>query len=334
MNDVRFLLGDCRVRLRDLPAESVDCIVTSPPYFGLRQYSGSTREIGREDTMDGYLASLSEACGAMHRVLKPTGTLWLNLGDVYSNDRKWSYTPKTALQASCPASVEASRTRRHTGLQDKCLLLLGARLMLRLIDEGWTLRSEIVWAKPSPMPESVKDRPSRAHEKVYLLSKGHTYFYNRLTFPVADRRRGKGAGCALERPREAEKGLPPGQESFGARYSSGEHTERRMRDYEEAPPPVWRISTATFHGEHYATFPIELAGRCIESGCPPGGVVLDPFAGAGTTGLAAVLLGRRAVLCEISPTYIELAQQRIAMRDPDGRVVEIDERQHDMFGRE
>jgi DNA modification methylase len=294
---VRIIEGDCREMLATLPAESVHCCVTSPPYFGLRDY-GVAGQIGLEPSPDEFIAALVVVFREVRRVLRSDGTLWLNLGDSYTTGAS------TAARSSDPKAVGdvAAGVRRigtPAGLKPKDLLMIPARVALALQADGWWLRSDIIWHKPNPMPESVTDRPTSAHEHVFLLSKSARYFYDieAVREPsVSDHVSGNGYG----RPEQLSRG--------GRGQAEGWTDVGGLRNLRN----VWTIATAPFSEAHFATFPPALVEPCIRAGCPAGGTVLDPFGGAGTVGLVADRLQRDAILVELNPAYAAMARNRIA----------------------
>lgn len=335
----RLLIGDCRAILPTLDARSVHCCVTSPPYFGLRDY-GVAGQIGLEPSPDAYIAELVAVFRKVRRVLRDDGTLWLNLGDSYASDTKGSGGPCVlpgAGKAMTDARYMAVRRISH-GLKPKDLMLIPARVALALQADGWWLRSDIIWAKPNPMPESVTDRPTSAHEHVFLLSKRERYWYDatavrepmaaasvdRLSQDIANQAgslRANG-GAKTNGPMRAvakgnaktfRGGVYTGSRAFDndgqmERDSHGnEPNETGSRNLRN----VWTIATQPFSEAHFATFPPELAERCIKAGCPKDGTVLDPFSGAGTTGLVADRLQRNAVLIELNPQYAAMTSSRI-----------------------
>ena len=296
--------GDALRCMEIIPSESIDCIVTSPPYWGLRDY-GVDGQIGLEPTMAAYLETMAGVCREICRVLKPSGTFWLNIGDSYAGGGRGGNPADSSFrkQATNFGSLVKPTPLNATGLKAKDLCMIPNRLAIALQDDGWWVRSEIIWAKPNPMPESVTDRPTSSHEKIWLLTKGERYFYDAAAIAepsVANHRSGNGfkRGARLTYA-----------DANGARGSDTQWTDvggtRNARN-------VWTITTKPFKGAHFATFPPDLVERCIKAGCPPGGRVLDPFGGSGTTGLAAQRLGRDALLIEINPDYCEMARQRIA----------------------
>lgn len=310
-----IIYGDCLDVLPQIQSDSFDCCVTSPPYWGLRDY-GVEGQIGLESTMAEYLETMARVFREVRRVLKPEGTLWLNIGDTYAANRSGTTPPAETLAGGTGGYGDDDSKRgrkngfnpsRHPlghGLKHKDLCMIPNRLAILLQDDGWYVRSEVIWAKPNPMPESVRDRPTSAHEKVWLLTKSERYFYDAeaisepTEYPIGSRndvKRGGFSGKGSDRF---------GQESF-----------RAIRDTRNARN-VWSIASQPYSGAHFATMPPALAERCIKAGCPEGGYVLDPFGGAGTTGLVADRLCRNATLIELNHKYIELADDRISSDAP------------------
>jgi DNA modification methylase len=359
---VRVLQGDCRDVLATMPADSVHCVVTSPPYYGLRDYGtaqwdggdpacdhvqtawaaerftdgtgvalggcaswkGGTRnrqklydrecgkcgarridrQIGLEQSPDAYLATMVEVMREVRRVLRDDGTLWLNVGDSYGQNQGSGFDTN---QDGGERKKLAASPKVNTGVKPKDLLMMPARLALALQADGWWVRSKIVWAKPNPMPESVTDRPTSSYEEVFLLTKSSRYFYD------ADAVREPHAEASLNRYQYAPSSYCETIHNLkGRRAANGvDHNPagRNLRN-------VWTIATAPYAEAHFATFPPELAERCIKAGTRRGDTVLDPFGGAGTTGLVADRLGRDAVLIELSESYCEMARKRIASDAP------------------
>lgn len=317
MSGVRILQGDCLATLRTLPEGSAQTCVTSPPYYGLRDY-GVDGQIGLEDTPDAYCARMVEVFREVRRVLRNDGTLWLNLGDSYHNLR-------THMNGGVPTNTvhvggsrdgtegfgRANRNKRLPGVKDKDLLGVPWMVAFALRADGWFLRSAIVWHKPNPMPESVRDRPTSTYEMVFLLAKSGRYFYDAEA--IAE----QGTGIAETQHYGAGNGGNGGLSKIAARYKAGDApTTRNARN-------VWTIATQPYSGAHFATMPPELAERCIKAGSKTGDTVLDPFGGAGTTGLVANRLGRSAVLCELNPEYVRLASERITADAPLLNTVEV-----------
>lgn len=389
---VALWIADCLAALSAMEADSVDCVVTSPPYWGLRDY-GVDGQIGLEPTLGEHLAIMVRVFEAVRRVLKPTGTLWINYGDCYAT------TPNGRSAADTKASGNDDRTFRDKpfstiggSLKSKDLCMVPNRLAIALQDAGWWVRSEIIWGKTNPMPDSSgAQRPSTSHEKIFLLTKsadadawrardtgdlsffpdlsercalvtddsrdgarwlrigsyydaeavrqGRTSDEDAQTFrggsyvggqpgkrTVTGNRRVKmpdgwdtgsgGHGSRHRRGREAGKTIEvtprhQGHINHTGLDDLGRGDGRLLRNYEPAPVSVWEMATQAFSEAHFATFPPELAERCILAGCPKGGLVLDPFGGAGTTALVALRHNRRAALIELNPDYADMARRRI-----------------------
>lgn len=438
---VRILIGDVRAQLATLPDDWFDIIITSPPYWGLRDY-GVDGQIGLEPTLGEHIAVMVELFRELRRVLKPTGTLWLNYGDCYAtspngrsaadtkagggDDRTFRDKPFStvgAIYERQPDSRIAAR-RGVSGnlgngglngaaipdgrivagggvLKAKDLCMIPNRLAIALQDDGWWVRAENIWGKTNPMPESINDRPATAFEKVFLLTKSARYFYD----PAAVRQglasssvgrlaqdlegqagsiRANG-GSRADRPMKAVTAGRERGDSFNPHHkaSAGDHGQkaqhrperegvayvrgqgRNLRTYEPAPLTVWPMATTPFACElctdcgafydrrgvaglrikeiadgqrkerrrycacgshsgwlsHFATFPPQLVERCLDAGCPPGGKVLDPFGGAGTTALVADQRGLDCTLIELNPQYATLAMHRIAAARPDSDII-------------
>jgi DNA modification methylase len=302
---VRILQGDCRDVLKTLPDESVHCVVTSPPYFGLRDY-GVTGQMGLEKTLGAFVEEMTSVFTDVRRVLRADGTLWLNLGDSYAAQQGNGFNTnayKGGRNRVQDMQAERGDIVVDTGLPAKNLLGVPWRVALSLQKAGWWLRQDIIWAKPNSMPESVSDRCTKAHEYIFLLSKKDRYYFD--SEAIAEKSETFG--------RQNINGLSPkslaGQEMGHFSKSTGlvdpyayEHRNKRS---------VWTVPTQPFKGSHFATFPPDLIKPCILAGCPAGGTVLDPFGGAGTTGLVADRHGRDAILIEINPEYAEMARKRI-----------------------
>ena len=289
--------GDSLAVLQTLSAASVQCCVTSPPYWGLRDY-GHDGQIGLEETPEQYVARLVAVFAEVRRVLADDGVLWLNLGDSY---------------ASNPASGGAGRQeggkhqrtprgqyRRPDGLKPKNLVGIPWRVAFALQADGWYLRSDTIWHKPNPMPESVRDRPTKAHEYVFLMSKSARYFYDQdaIREPSKDPTDDRKARSTTKQKRM------PTHDVAGIRPGSATYEFRNARS-------VWTIPTQPYPGAHFAVMPPALADRCIRAGSRVGDVVLDPFSGAGTTGMVARRLRRQYVGIELNPTFAEMARNRI-----------------------
>lgn len=349
---VRILIGDCRDLLRTLPDESVHCVVTSPPYWGLRDYGTGSSGIGLEQTVDEHMDALVGVFREVRRILRADGTLWLNYGDAYAGswgaqgrgDKRAEMDARDSLSAQ---QIAAHPKRRQTGslirtggCKAKDLMGLPWMLAFALRADGWYLRQEIIWHKPNPMPESVRDRCTKAHEHLFILSKSDRYWFDseaiaepaaastveRVSQPNNDNQAGSERAHAggktngnmkavVKKPRMPKDQGRVDQELRPAeRFGGG----AGWRDNPDARPitrnkrSVWTVNTEGYSEAHFATFPPSLIEPCIKAGCPEGGTVLDPFGGAGTTGLVADRLKRNAILLELNPDYAAMAQRRIA----------------------
>jgi len=302
--------GDALTRLREFPKEFINCIVTSPPYWGLRDY-GMEGQLGREATPEEYVSKLVEIFREAHRVLRKDGTLWLNLGDSYASGGKGGKGGggsfmKERRDGSWKPRAEAKGCRKAPlGLKHKDLVGIPWMVAFALRTDGWYLRSEIIWHKSNCLPESVVDRPTKAHEHIFLMSKSPKYFYD------AD---------AIREP-HSEDSLRPTKRKFVYRHAVSGQTPHTLTPDGFCHPKgknkrdVWRVSTKAFKGAHFATFPTKLIEPCVLAGCPPGGTVLDPFMGSGTTAIVALQYGRNFKGIELNPAYIEIAKNRIFMNE-------------------
>ena len=294
--------GDALAVLTDLPDRSVDCIVTSPPYFGLRDY-GVDRQIGAEPSPVEFVAALVAVFREARRVLADDGTLWLNLGDSYVHKKASGPQGRNGERATRTFTADAAGG--WSGLPDKNLLGIPWRVAFALQDDGWILRQEVIWSKRNCMPEAVTDRPSRSHETVFLLSKRPRYWYDADAIredsdPDQQAHNDRYAKVyEAQADRAASTGQPGNVNSTGIRARPGK-PGRNARS-------VWTISAHPFAEAHFATMPPTLAERCIQAGCKPGGTVLDPFSGSGTTGLAAARHGRRYVGIDLNADYLDLS---------------------------
>ena len=303
---VRILEGDCRDVLRGLPAESVQMTVTSPPYWGLRDY-GIAGQLGLEATPDEYVNKMVEVFREVRRVLRGDGTLWLNIGDSYANDTKWGGTSGGKNYTSAAGGYRGQREKRSTGLKPKDLCGIPWMIAFALRSDGWYLRQDIIWSKPNPMPESVTDRCTKAHEYLFLLSKSERYWFD--------------AAAIAEPAVKAGKFLHSYGTAAKDRQDVSEVNDRRTRiglaNWNQAQPDtrnkrsVWDVATQPFSEAHFATFPPALIEPCILAGCPKDGTVLDCFSGAGTTALVADRLERHAIGIEINPEYAKMSCRRI-----------------------
>lgn len=333
---IKILHGDCIEQMKTMDDESVDCVVTSPPYWGLRDY-GVDGQIGLEATLDEHLEKMVEVFEEIKRILKPTGTVFLNYGDCYASTPNGRKAKDVENDDRCFRDKPMSTVGGV--LKPKDLCMIPNRLAIALQCAGWWVRSEIIWAKPNPMPESVTDRPAQSHEKIFLLTKSPRYFYDAeaVRKPAADAsikrwdqdienqtgstraNGGKKTNGNMKAVGGRTREVPPRNKGYKNHTTLNEVPTghgRNLRNYEPAPVQVWEFATRPFKEAHFATFPPELAERCIKAGCPQGGVVFDPFGGAGTTGLVADRLGLDAVLIELNDDYIDIASKRIVDDNP------------------
>lgn len=307
----QILIGDCIESMRSLPDKSVQCCVTSPPYYGLRDY-GVGGQIGLEETPAEFISKLVAVFEEVRRVLRDDGTAWVNMGDSYSRDKQ--------------------------------LMMMPARLAIAMQDDGWYLRQDIIWNKPNPMPESVRDRCTKSHEYIFLLSKSRAYYFDQqaITEPLTQSSVDRLAQAGWEEQQGSDRvpgktngamkavgGLRSKRNSFSreTKATAGEHGQSAQHrpgrddidcDQSRNKRSVWTVATARFKGAHFATFPPDLIRPCILAGSPRGGVILDPFGGAGTTGMVAMQEGRRSLLCELNPDYAALARARLDQAWIDG----------------
>jgi DNA modification methylase len=295
----QILQGDCRDLLKTLPDASVHCVVTSPPYFGLRDY-GVDGQIGLEASPDAFVAELVAVFREVRRVLRDDGTLWLNLGDSYNSGASGGLGGSTLGGGQNNQRV-SNRSGRGlvNALKPKDLIGIPWRAAFALQQDGWYLRQDIIWHKPNPMPESVTDRCTKSHEYVFLMSKSARYFYDAAAIAEEG---------VIPAGTKAAKGSV---ERFNTLGVNSRPPEYKIYDGMRNARSVWTIATQPFREAHFATFPPDLAERCIKAGCPVGGTVLDPFGGAGTTGLVADRLQRSSILIELNPVYASMAKKRL-----------------------
>lgn len=355
--------GDCRDVLKTLDEKSINTCITSPPYYGLRDYQtgtweggdpncthqrmtkiskdtstghrgmydqgnvvgdaiykttcnkcGATRkdkQIGLESTPDEYVQQMVEVFREVRRVLRDDGTVWLNLGDTYSNFKDSKSTPQTLSKGTQSAQANEideglsvsrdPRTLKQAGLKNKDLIGIPWRVALALQADGWYLRQDIIWHKPNPMPESVKDRCTKSHEYIFLLSKQPNYYYDY----EAIKEKAKGERWGGNKPINMNN-----TKDIDNQFS-GLTRKRKMLFDERNKRSVWTVNPKPYKEAHFAVFPTELIEPCVLAGCPEGGTVLDPFGGSGTTGLVADRHKRNAVLIELNPDYIDIAGDRL-----------------------
>lgn len=327
-----IITGDALVNLRDLPDESVQCCVTSPPYWGLRDY-GHEGQLGQEKTLDEFISNLVNIFREVRRVLKPDGILWLNLGDSYAgswgnqsrpeNRGKQRAITKEQFQNFEPYGDLSKKKKtgsmsRTPGLKPKDLCGVPWRVAFALQADGWWLRQDIIWSKPNGMPESVQDRCTKNHEYIFLLAKSKKYYfdYESIQEPAkrADELRFADKGGRIHTGVSYD-GRGKSTRRFNGSNRVGDSNTKHGDDIETKvmarKRSVWTVTTKPFKGAHFATFPKDLILPCILSGSRVGDTVIDPFAGAGTTGLVCWEQGREFVGIEINPEYAEMARKRI-----------------------
>jgi DNA modification methylase len=329
----RVLIGDCIEQMRALPDESVNTCVTSPPYFGLRDY-GHDGQIGLEASPDAYVAKMVEVFREVRRVLRDDGTVWLNLGDSYAADRGGTHQPAETLAGGVGGKMDngdtvnrgresgynPTRNARSIGLKHKDLIGIPWRVAFALQADGWYLRQDIIWHKPNPMPESVRDRCTKAHEYIFLLSKSKSYYFDSAAMQEPASKGSCGSEFHTGKTGEHQQGRASKQPRFGGvKYGDSDdpmHATKLGNEYDPTGTrnrrSVWTVPTKPYKGAHFATFPPNLITPCVLAGCPPEGTVLDPFGGSGTTAQVAVRNSRNAILCELNPEYVPLIHKRMS----------------------
>ena len=335
MNEqLTILCGDALEKLRELPNCSVQCCVTSPPYWGLRDY-GVAGQLGLEKTPQEYVAKLVEIFREVRRVLREDGTLWLNLGDSYAGSMGNGNQPQTRVNLTAENFTAFENvTKNVAGLKPKDLVGIPWRVAFALQSDGWWLRQDIIWAKPNPMPESVTDRCTKSHEYIFLLTKNSHYYYDSDTIKEIatgyDGRKdttmkgsekysdgeylavGNANSLSIkgrERWQWHKSAITPGQppQSKALKRMNGDKDEEYPIRNKRS---VWEVPTNPYSEAHFATFPPDLIKPCILAGTKNDDVVLDPFGGSGTSGMVAIEFGRKAILIELNPAYVELIKQR------------------------
>ena len=283
MNTHKIILGDCIAGMQTLPTGCIHTCITSPPYWGLRDY-GHKDQLGAEKTPDDYVTNLVKVFREVRRVLRDDGTVWLNLGDSY--------------YGGMPIA----------GLKPKDLIGIPWRVAFALQADGWWLRQDIIWHKPNPMPESVTDRCTKAHEYIFLLSKKSHYFFDHeaIKEELSDPQRTNFQSGKRTNGINKDRN----DNDLGSRSKTAIYSKKNKRS-------VWTVTTKPFRGAHFATFPKDLIEPCVLAGCPVGGTVLDPFTGSGTTAVVALENGRNFVGTELNPEYIKIAEARILDEVPN-----------------
>ena len=308
---IKILQGNCIDKIKELEDNSIDCVVSSPPYFGLRNYKVDG-QFGLEKTYQEYVANTVKVFETFKPKLKDTATIWWNVGDSYNNKPAGNKDLKKS--SGLPNKKENLHKRKDNiskvllkSLKEKDLLMIPNRVAIALQDAGWYIRSEIIWHKPNPMPESIKDRPTSCHEKIWLITKNKKYYYDHESIkePLA-----QGTYLRYHNQKNILKNQKgsfiahAGVKSNGPMKPVISGNKRNKRN-------VWTITTKPFKDAHFATFPKDLIEPCIKAGCPKGGIVLDPFGGSGTTGVVAAHNNRNAILIELNKEYISIANKRI-----------------------
>ena len=299
---IKILKGNCLETLSSLKEKSVNTCVTSPPYWGLRDY-GNGDQLGQEETPEKFVENLVKLFREVKRVLRDDGTVWLNLGDTYYNYRSDGKYPKQTVSKTKQDLPEFSTARGNKldGLKSKDLIGIPWRVAFALQADGWYLRQDIIWNKPNPMPESVKDRCTKSHEYIFLLSKSKNYYFDNEAIKENSTESSKNR---LRQNIEDQKGSSrvPYKTNGNMNAVGGETRNKRS---------VWTVTTKPYSEAHFATYPHDLIIPCILAGCPEGGTVLDPFGGSGTTAQVASNLNRNAILCELNPDYVDIAEKRL-----------------------
>ena len=326
MSNAHIIIGDVRTALSSIPDGSVQTCITSPPYWGLRDY-GHGEQIGLEQTPDDYVAEIVAVFREVWRVLADDGTLWLNLGDSYAAMRDSKATPDTLRNGDGTKVLTAANRNpnnlKNAGLKHKDLVGIPWRVAFALQSDGWYLRQDIIWHKPNPMPESVRDRCTKAHEYVFLLSKSGRYFFD--ADAIREPWEGEAAKAVAMGKKEvgqrginasARRGLTDGQatqfKKQGHSGYFGADGKCLLNPLGANKRSVWKVATSPYKGAHFATFPPDLIKPCILAGSRPGDIVLDPFMGSGTTAAVALQHGRQYLGCELNPAYQPLQDARIA----------------------
>lgn len=326
-----ILIGDSLEKIKEVGDGIVDCCVTSPPYYGLRDY-GVDGQIGLEETPEQYIRKLVAVFREVRRALRDDGTLWVNIGDSYyhTQSNNGGYSKKSTLagftnpETKGRIANEAGNAVRLNmdGVKPKDLIGIPWMLAFALRADGWYLRQDIIWHKPNPMPESVKDRCTRSHEYIFMLSKSKTYYYDAdaIKEPCVTQIKN------TSKKRNDNKGRTDKQGELGKQTYTGFNS----RYFSKTPPKyrnkrdVWTISTKPYSGAHFATFPPDLILPCILAGSRDGGIVLDPFMGSGTACMVAKKHGRGYIGIELNPAYVELAEKRIYEGTKDGTQMSMD----------
>lgn len=323
----QIIQGDALTVLRTLDDESVQTCVTSPPYYGLRDY-GVDGQIGMEETPEQFISALADVFDEVRRVLKPDGTLWVNIGDSYATgtraDRQQSKNPGVGANR-IEAQNGVPRIGNPNGCKTKDLIGIPWMLAFELRRRGWYLRQDIIWHKPNPMPESVKDRCTKSHEYIFLLSKSEKYYFDhesmkeKAVYTDVDARNNP--------PRYGGNKYTATLDKFNRTKSGNAYNYTGFRNKRD----VWSVSTKPYKEAHFATYPEELILPCILSGSRKGDTVLDPFNGAGTTGVVCLKNGREYIGVELNPDYVDISMRRL---NSVKEIIEIESAQMSLFDKE
>jgi DNA modification methylase len=313
-----ILEGNNIETLKKLPDKSIDCCITSPPYYHLRTYNIAD-EIGQEDTVSEYIMKLVNVFREVNRVLKPEGTLWLNLGDSYSGSGNGTNDYRTEGHIRTPLKGRQGSSSKDRTLPAKNLFGVPWRAAFALQEDGWVLRQDIIWAKPGVMPESVKDRFCKSHEYIFLLAKSSKYYFNQEA--ALETAVGHEARKDTKRESRRQRGYNSKEGGQDTGQSPQHHGSAIRPCYFAGVPlrtkrDVWMVSSEPSREEHFAMYPQKLVLQCLLCGCPEGGVVLDPFLGSGTTAIVARKNNRRFVGCELNPEYVKMAKRRLGEVNP------------------
>ena len=312
-------VGDSLEVLKTMDEQSVHCCVTSPPYWALRNY-GQDGQLGQEATPEEYVDKLVAIMGEVKRVLRDDGTLWLNLGDSYvGSGNKGKY--KDNKDRKNRNGQEIAKNNKVKGLKPKDMVGIPWRVAFALQEDGWYLRSDIIWHKTNPMPMPIKDRPTSCHEYIFLLSKNRQYYYDyeAILEPLLNTERNDTSGSGFggyKHTSQPDKTMNPTYS--GRKFDPSKKKGKNKRD-------VWTVATIGYKGSHVAVYPPKLIEPCIIAGCPDGGTVLDPFSGSGTTGVVALNNQKNYIGIELSPEYVKLSEDRIAKEVPNTLVEHMSE---------
>lgn len=311
------LIGDCRETLKQLPDGCINACITSPPFYALRDYQ-EENQIGLEKTPDEYVEELVKVFREVKRVLREDGNLWLNLGDTYSSHKDCKSISQTlsldtgseqahVIDKGRSASRD-SKMLKEQGLKNKELIGIPWKVAFALREDGWYLRQDIIWSKKNSMPESVKDRCTKSHEYIFLMTKNPTYYYDNEAIK-------EDSIYAPNKTKEVErkKGYYAGKWSNPEKGSRHDGSFKAIRE-KKNKRSVWTVATRPFKDAHFAVFPPDLIEPMVLAGCPEKGIVLDPFMGSGTTGMVAQSLGRSWIGCELNPEYVEMQRKRTSQQ--------------------